>query len=82
MTIEPEDFAEATRISDEIIAKVMPMLAGHPPALQGIIVVELLAIWVAGHHPVVRDQMLKLQLETLPGLVELWHERMWAGRDA
>lgn len=83
MTITPDDdFEEATRVSDELIEKIRPLLAGHPPALQGIVVVELLAIWLAGHDPVYRDTLLMLQLKTLPELISMWHDRMRAGRDA
>jgi hypothetical protein len=76
MTNGNHEFAEASRLSDQIVDRIRPMLGGLHPALQGIIVVELLAIWLAGHDPVLRDAMLKLQLDTLPELVELWHDRL------
>lgn len=67
---------EATRLSDEMVDRIRPLLAGHPPELQGIVVVELLAIWLAGFDPSLRDDMLKLQLGTLPDMVEMWHDRI------
>lgn len=75
MTIDPNDIDEAARLSDEIVDMVRPLLAGHPPQVQGIVVVELLAIWVAGHDRGVREASLKLQLDALPELVALWDER-------
>lgn len=68
--------------SDALIEQIMPLLAGRHPALQGIVVLELLAMWLAGHHPMLRDRMLKLQLDALPTLVEHWHEHLRGGLDS
>lgn len=75
MNIDPR-FEQAARQSEQIIDRIRPLLGGQPPELQGIIVAELLAIWLAGHHPDLRDDLLKLALDTLPELVALWDDRL------
>jgi hypothetical protein len=30
--------------------RIKPLLAGHPAELQGAVLADLLAIWLAGHH--------------------------------
>ncbi len=76
MRDKPKSIAEAVRISDDLLDQIRPLLAGHSPPMQGILIVELLAIWLAGHHPSLRNGLLQLQLDTLPDLIELWHERL------
>jgi hypothetical protein len=33
-----------------IVESIRPLLAGKPPELQGAVLADLLAIWLAGHH--------------------------------
>jgi hypothetical protein len=33
-----------------IAERIKPLLAGHPPGVQGAVLAELLALWLAGHH--------------------------------
>lgn len=37
-------------VIEETVNKIRPFLAGLPPELQGAILAELAAVWVAGHH--------------------------------
>lgn len=34
----------------KIAQRIRPLLAGHPPAMQGAVLAELTSIWLAGHH--------------------------------
>ena len=34
----------------EIVAPIKALLAGKPPEIQGAVLAELLAVWLAGHH--------------------------------
>lgn len=36
--------------SDEIVERIRPLLANKDPALQGMVLADLLAVWVAGHR--------------------------------
>jgi hypothetical protein len=39
-----------TREVAAIIDRIRPLLAGHSPEVQGAVLADLLAIWLAGHH--------------------------------
>ena len=47
---------------DELVRQIKPQLAGHDPRIQGMVLFELAAIYLAGHHPALREQMLSLHL--------------------
>jgi hypothetical protein len=34
-------------------------LKGYPPELQGAVLADLLSIWLAGHAPIVREEILQ-----------------------
>ena len=38
------------RIRPILENQVFPLLKGHPPEMQGCVLADLLAIWLAGHH--------------------------------
>jgi hypothetical protein len=38
-----------TKAIAAIVARIKPLLAGHPPEMQGAVLADLLAIWLAGH---------------------------------
>lgn len=50
----------------EIEERIKPLLAGHPPELQGAVLADLISLWLAGHAPSIRK-------EILDGLVGLIH---------
>lgn len=58
----------------ELVERIRPILADHHPAEQGAALADLLAIWLAGHSPEVRDQLFQahgmMVLELLPANVE------------
>jgi hypothetical protein len=39
-----------TRDVVALIDAIRPLLAGHGPDIQGAVLADLLAIWLAGHH--------------------------------
>jgi hypothetical protein len=46
---------EKIEIAHTIVEQIKPLLAGRPPGVQGLVLADLLAIWLAGHQ-VVGDQ--------------------------
>jgi hypothetical protein len=40
----------AAREIGAIVLRIRPLLADHPPDIQGAALADLLAIWLAGHH--------------------------------
>jgi hypothetical protein len=44
-----------------LVAAIRPLLAGHPPRVQGAALADLLAIWVAGHYSDSDDETDRLR---------------------
>lgn len=56
---------EFRRIEDAI----KPLLTGHPPPLQGAILADLLALYLAGHAPDLREDILQITINTIRRLI-------------
>jgi hypothetical protein len=54
---------------DRIVERVMPLLAGRAPEVQGGILGDLVAIFIAGHHPALREEMLSMHINLVRQLV-------------
>jgi hypothetical protein len=75
--VTPDDVAR-------LVGRIAPLLASQPPELQGAVLADLLAIWLAGHVVEglpeatrrLRAEILKLHLETVERLVEINAKRM------
>jgi hypothetical protein len=46
---------EAATRTLELCKKIGPFLHGQGPEVQGAVLAELTSMWLAGHHPGVRD---------------------------
>lgn len=84
MSDEAIDFDAMETEIDATVAKIRPLLAGKEPAIQGAVIGELMAIWVAGHRvenpdgslnraatDSLRADLLHYQMELLADLVKL-----------
>lgn len=56
---------------------IKPMLAGLGPDVQGAILVELVSIYFAGMHPLLREQQLKLWTSAMHDMIEINAEDHW-----
>lgn len=54
---------------DELVNKIKRHLQGKGPELQGAALCDLLAMFIAGHHPSLRDDVLEIHLNTVRALV-------------
>jgi len=66
------DAEELDRQSDEIVEKIKPLLAGKHPGVQGVVVANLLAIWLAGHHPDAGGQLLANHMKAVGELIPVY----------
>lgn len=70
-----------------LVEQIKPPLTGRPPAVQGAVLCDLLAIWLASHRvekpdgtlqrdptDKIRDHLLQMHLEPLPKLVKLYED--------
>ena len=54
---------------NQVINKIKKHLRGKGPELQGAVLCELLAMFLAGHHPSLRDDVLEVHINTARALV-------------
>jgi hypothetical protein len=62
---------ERTSQSDALIEQIRPLLAHRNPTLQGCVIAELLAIFIGGHHPTRRQEMLDATVEMAVTMIAL-----------
>jgi hypothetical protein len=54
-----------------VAQRIHPLLAGLPPQVQGAALADLLATWLAGHEPELREALLDLHIHTVRELVPI-----------
>jgi hypothetical protein len=79
MTADKATVEKARKVQD-ISAAVQKKLAGKGPDVQGAVLADLLSMWLAGHHPNMRDELLHFHIDKVRDLVPL-SERQIFGRD-
>jgi hypothetical protein len=68
--------ADATAAADELVELIKPVFAGVDPEIVGAVLGQLLAILIAGHHPLMRDEAMKLVLDMTRELIPIEIEEM------
>lgn len=71
MNDNDKDFGSMATRAMEIVKQIEPLLAGAGPDIQGAVLADLLATWLAGHPAEMREDMLQLHLEAMQPLIEL-----------
>jgi hypothetical protein len=70
----------ATNRSDKVLQLIMPILHGEGPEVQAAVLIELLAIYLAGHigpgAEEMRDFQIKTMLDSVRELVPLFEARI------
>jgi len=56
---------ETIDLCTDLLEQIRPILAGHPPEVQGGTLAMALAIWLAGHEPQFRDKLLTAHVEAV-----------------
>lgn len=62
---------------DDTVEAIRPLLAGRAPQQQGAVLLDLVAIWVVGHHPAMRNEVLELWVKAVKGMVPVVHEELY-----
>jgi hypothetical protein len=57
---------------------IQPLLKGREPQLQGAVLADLLSIWLAGHAPQLREEILALHINSVRALIPV-HEKQIFG---
>ncbi|MBR0753534.1 hypothetical protein JQ604_15200 [Bradyrhizobium jicamae] len=66
----------ATQIASGMVKMIEPVFAGVPPEIAGAVLGQLLAKLVAGHHPIMRDEAMRLVIDMARDLVPIEVEEM------
>jgi hypothetical protein len=73
--VSDEDIEATARRVEPVVNAIKPLLAGKGPEVQGATLADLVAIFIASHHPDLRDDILDLHIDLVRKLVPV-NERM------
>ena len=68
-------YDDETNIVLQIVDRIRPLLAGHPPDIQSAVLADLLAMWLAGHQgpdgiiDKAREDLLAAHIELVRNLI-------------
>ena len=57
--------------AEHICNQIVPLLRGQGPDVQGVVLANIVALWLAGHHPALRGEVIKQWSELMHNLVPL-----------
>jgi len=72
---------DARTVEEIIVARIRPLLAGHDPGIQGMVIADLLALWLAGHPSELRESLLTMHIGNVRELVVINAAIMGTGDD-
>lgn len=56
-------------IASRLSLRIRPILAGHHPGVQGAALADLLSVWLAGHHPDMREEVFRVHMELVREMI-------------
>jgi hypothetical protein len=68
---------DEVRAAGALLSLMAPLLAGHPPGVQGAVLMLLLAKWLAGHAPVLRSRILELHVASALNMVPVYEREIF-----
>jgi len=74
-----ETMVEA-KTAAELVERIKPLLAGEGPGVQGAVLLDLVSIWLACHHPDIRGDVFREWLRVLPSMTKI-SEKMLFGEE-
>jgi hypothetical protein len=66
---------------ESVVNLIRPLLAGRPGEIQGAILAELLATFLAGHHPGLREEVLTIHVDIVRKLIPECEAELFATRE-
>ena len=70
ITMTPDQVADSTvERAHQVAETIRPMLAGHGPDVQGAVLVQLVALHLAGHPPEMRSRLMALHITCVREMV-------------
>jgi hypothetical protein len=77
--LSPEELQKQTEVLVELIK---PVLGGKPPAVQGVVLADLMAMWLAGHVPSAEEELIAAHLTAVRKLVPLYRDLFGTQKDS
>jgi hypothetical protein len=65
---------------DDVVDFIKPLLVGRPPEMQGAILANLLALFLAGTAPPLREDILKMHIEAVKLLIPVCEQELFGGQ--
>lgn len=72
---------DKARLVLEVTEAIKPLLAGKGPDVQGGIIANLAAIWLVGHAPYMREEVLQGHIKVIRDLMPLSEAELFATRE-
>lgn len=69
--LKKSEFVHAMAACEAIVDRIKPLLGGHHPQIQGMVLAELTSIWLGGHPLEVREALLDVHCSGVRELVAL-----------
>lgn len=69
MTRTPPPIPKVIEQQRMLIGPIKALMAGHDPEVQGATLVELLALFLAGHHPDLREGILMIHIDAVRDMI-------------
>jgi hypothetical protein len=67
--IPKDTFRQMADRIESVSDDIKPLLSGLGPEIQGAVLANLTALWIAGFHPELRDRMYEQQIDVTRKLV-------------
>jgi hypothetical protein len=80
MTKREKTSAEVLEAVSAIIDQIKPHLSGQHPEIQGAVLADLMATWLAGHPPFIRESLLMMHMNMVRELT-VANENIMFGKD-
>lgn len=71
-----EEAAEQARESMRISKTIYPLLAGNSMEVQGAVLLDLVSLYFAGHHPAWRDRAIAQWMDTMRDMIAASEEQL------
>ena len=72
------DYGDMASEAMVLAGRIRPLLARQDPGIVGAVLVDLLASFIAGHHPETRAEQLEMFVEHVEKIIPVEVERMIA----
>jgi len=59
---------------EAIVEAIKPLLAGKHPGVRGVVLCDLVAIWLAGHDPAAVEPLIAAHIAGVRKLIPLYRE--------